>query len=106
MKCFKLSLALAAFAALSVTSNLFAQGWGDVWTWTALDADTKVIVTWFLGQRDPFSAWWFMRDLCSRLITRVQLTTDGLNAYKTAVEKAFESEVDFAQLVKVYGSPS
>lgn len=82
-----------------------AQGWGDVWTWTAIDADTKLIVTWFLGQRDPISARWFMHDLTSRLITRVQLTTDGLNAYRTAVEEAFESEIDFAQLVKVYGAP-
>lgn len=91
--------------AKNVTDEQRAQGWGDVWTWTALDADTKLIVTWFLGQRDPFSAWWFMRDLCSRLITRVQLTTDGLNAYRTAVERAFAGEIDFAQLVKIYGQP-
>jgi IS1 family transposase len=81
-----------------------AQGCGDAWTWTAIDADTKLIVTWFLGQRDPISAWWFMRDLCSRLVTRVQLTTDGLSAYRSAVEEAFSSEIDFAQLVKVYGN--
>jgi len=89
----------------NATPEQRAQGWGDVWTWTAIDADSKLIVSWFLGQRDPFSAWWFMRDLCSRLITRVQLTTDGLNAYRTAVEQAFESEIDYAMLVKVYGSP-
>lgn len=89
----------------NVTPEQKAQGWGDVWTWTAIDADTKLIVSWLIGQRDPISAWWFMRDLCSRLITRVQLTTDGLTAYLTAVEEAFESEIDFAQLVKIYGQP-
>ncbi len=86
----------------NATPEQKAQGWGDVWTWTAIDADTKLIVSWFLGQRDQICAWWFMRDLCSRLITRVQLTTDGLGAYRHAVEEAFESEIDFAQLVKIY----
>jgi len=87
----------------NATPEQKAVGWGDCWTWTAMDADSKLIVSWFLGQRDPISAWWFMRDLASRLITRVQLSTDGLNAYRTAVEEAFESEIDYAQLVKVYG---
>jgi IS1 family transposase len=87
------------------TTEQKAVGWGDVWTWTGIDADTKLIVSWFLGARDPISAWWFMRDLCSRLITRVQMTTDGLTHYLTAVEEAFESEIDFAQLVKIYGAP-
>jgi IS1 family transposase len=87
----------------NATPKQKAAGWGDVWVWTGIDADTKLIVSWFLGQRDPISAWWFMRDLCSRLITRVQLTTDGLNAYLTAVKEAFESEIDYAQLVKIYG---
>src|SRR5262245_51382523 len=87
----------------NATPEQKVQGWGDVWTWTAIDADTKLIVSWFIGQRDPISAWWFMRDLCSRLITRVQLTTDGLNAYLTAIEEAFEGEIDYAMLVKLYG---
>jgi IS1 family transposase len=82
-----------------------AQGWGDVWTWTAIDADTKLIASWFIGSRDATSAWWFMRDLTSRLITRVQLTSDGFPAYLSAVGEAFESEIDYAQLVKVYGAP-
>src|SRR5437868_5603457 len=56
----------------NVTAEQQAQGWGDVWTWTAIDADTKLIASWFLGTRDARSAWWFMRDLTSRLITRVQ----------------------------------
>jgi IS1 family transposase len=89
----------------NATTEQKAAGWGDVWTWTAIDADTKLVPSWFIGARDPISAWWFMRDLTSRLITRVQLTTDGLTAYLTAVEEAFESEIDFAQLVKVYGVP-
>ncbi len=89
----------------NATTEQKAQGWGDVWTWTAIDADTKLIVSWFLGQRDAISAWWFMRDLMSRLATRVQMTTDGLTAYLPAVYEAFESEIDFAQLVKVYGQP-
>lgn len=82
-----------------------AQGWGDCWTWTAIDADTKLIASWFIGSRDATSAWWFMRDLTSRLISRVQLTTDGHSAYLTAVEQAFASEIDYAQLVKIYGAP-
>ena len=89
----------------NATPEQKAQGWGDCWTWTGIDAQSKLIVSWFLGPRDATSAWWFMRDLCSRLITRVQLTTDGFTAYLPAVEEAFESEVDFAQLVKVYGAP-
>ena len=88
-----------------VTPEQKAQGWGDIWTWTALDADTKLMVSWFVGQRDATSAWWFIRDLCSRLISRVQLTTDGHTAYLTAVQEAFEGEIDFAQLVKIYGQP-
>jgi IS1 family transposase len=90
--------------AKNVTAEQKAQGWGDVWTWTAIDADTKLIASWFIGGRDATSAWWFMRDLTSRLITRVQLTTDGHNAYLTDVEKAFASEIDYAQLVKIYGA--
>lgn len=89
----------------NVTPEQKAAGWGDVWTWTAIDADTKLMVSWFLGARDPISAWWFMRDLTSRLISRVQLTTDGLRHYLTAVDEAFASEIDFAQLSKIYGAP-
>ncbi len=87
------------------TAEQKARGWGDVWTWTAIDADTKLVASWFIGPRDAMSAWWFIRDLCSRLITRVQLTTDGHHAYLTAVEEAFEGLIDYAQLVKVYGTP-
>jgi IS1 family transposase len=89
----------------NVTPEQKAAGWGDCWTWTAIDADTKLMVSWFVGARDPISAWWFMRDLTSRLISRVQLTTDGLRHYLTAVDEAFASEIDFAQLSKIYGAP-
>jgi IS1 family transposase len=81
------------------------EGAGDTWTWTALDADTKLIVSYFVGQRDAECALEFMHDLRSRLRNRVQLTSDGLVTYLTAVEKAFGADVDYAQLVKIYGEP-
>ena len=76
---------------------------GDVWTWTGIDADTKLIISWYVGNRDAESANIFMRDVASRLKNRVQLTTDGLKAYLDAVEDAFPQGIDFAQLVKIYG---
>jgi IS1 family transposase len=79
------------------------QGWGDVWTWTALDSETKLIICWYIGSRDGVSAYHFMHDLAGRLTHRVQLTTDGLKAYLHATEEAFGSEIDYAQLVKIYG---
>ncbi len=75
---------------------------GDVWTWAAIDADTKLIPCWTLGQRDDTAAKHFVEDLADRLADRVQLTSDGLTAYLTAVAKAFEGKVDYAMLVKVY----
>lgn len=81
-------------------------GAGDVWTWTALDADSKLIVSWLVGGRDAEYANAFMQDVSERLGNRVQLTTDGRSAYLDAVEGAFGSDVDFAQLVKLYGIPS
>ena len=79
-------------------------GYGDVYTWTAIDADTKLIPCWHVGTRDAESAHAFINDLASRLANRVQLTTDGHKAYLEAVEGAFGSDVDFAQLVKMYGN--
>lgn len=79
---------------------------GDVWTWTAIDADTKLIVTYLVGNRDKESANIFMDDLSSRLADRVQLTTDGHGPYLQAVDGAFGDDVDFAQLVKLYGQTS
>jgi IS1 family transposase len=78
---------------------------GDTWTWTALDAETKLIVSWLVGGRDAEYANAFMNDLASRLATRVQLTADGHRAYLDAVEGAFGADVDYAQLVKLYGEP-
>ncbi len=78
-------------------------GFGDVWTWTALDADTKLVPSWFVGLRTPSYAFAFIRDLKDRLANRVQLTTDGHRAYLTAVEDVFGADVDYAMLVKLYG---
>jgi hypothetical protein len=76
---------------------------GDVWTWTAIDADTKLIPSWFVGGRDSDAAIIFMDDLASRLANRVQLTSDGHKAYLEAVEGAFGNDIDYAMLVKIYG---
>jgi IS1 family transposase len=76
---------------------------GDVWTWTAIDADTKLIVSYLAGGRDAGYAYEFMQDVAGRLANRVQLTTDGHKAYLTAVEGAFGADVDYAQLIKLYG---
>ena len=76
---------------------------GDTWTWTALDSDSKLIVSWLVGGRDSEYAIAFMDDLRSRLANRVQLTTDGHKAYLEADEGAFGGDVDYAQLVKIYG---
>lgn len=79
-------------------------GASDTWTWTGLDADSKLIVSWLVGPRDAGSAFTFTSDLKSRLANRVQLTSDGLKLYVDAVEDAFGSDVDYAQLVKLYGA--
>lgn len=79
-------------------------GVSDVWTWTALCADTKLIASWYLGPRDADAAWTFMRDVASRLANRVQLTTDGHGAYLNAVDGAFGTSIDYAMLVKHYGT--
>lgn len=77
---------------------------GDTWTWTAIDADSKLIVSYLVGGRDAGYAYEFMQDLRSRLRNRVQLTSDGHKGYLAAVEDAFGDDVDFAQLVKIYGA--
>ncbi|MBN9245176.1 MAG: DDE-type integrase/transposase/recombinase [Mesorhizobium sp.] len=81
------------------------DGAGDVWTWTALDSDSKLIVSWFVGGRDSECALAFMEDVRDRLANRVQLTTDGHRAYLNAVEEAFGADIDYAMLVKQYGEP-
>ena len=86
-----------------VAKNPFA---GDVWTWVAIDADTKLIPSWIVGPRDGVMARIFVNDLARRLANRIQLTSDGLSVYLAAVEKAFRGKVDYAQLIKIYGETS
>lgn len=78
-------------------------GYGDVWTFCAIDADTKLVPSWLVGSRDVGSATELMQDLAFRLSSRVQITTDGLKAYISAVEEAFGGDVDYAMLQKIYG---
>jgi len=78
-------------------------GYGDVWTWVGMCTTTKIVPCWHVGTRDAESAKLFMNDLAGRLSNRVQLTTDGLKSYLDAVEDAFGGEIDFAQLIKIYG---
>lgn len=77
---------------------------GDTWTWTAIDADSKLIVSYFVGGRDGECAMWFMDDVAARLANRVQLTSDGHKAYLEAVEGAFGCDVDYAIINKIYGT--
>jgi hypothetical protein len=79
-------------------------GYGDVWTFTAIDADTKLIPTWLVGLRNVDCAYEFANDLKGRLANRVQLTTDGHGMYLEAVEHAFGADIDYGMLVKLYGS--
>lgn len=81
------------------------DGYGDVWTWTALDADSKLVPSWYIGNRDLETAKIFIGDLAGRLAKRVQLTTDGHAPYLEAVEDAFGCEIDYSQLIKIYGNP-
>jgi IS1 family transposase len=79
-------------------------GYGSVWTWTAIDADTKLVPCWMVGDRSAHAANTFIEDLASRLSCRVQLTTDGHRAYVDAVENAFGNNIDFAMLIKIFGT--
>jgi IS1 family transposase/lambda repressor-like predicted transcriptional regulator len=79
-------------------------GYGDVWTWVAICADTKLVPSWLVGERTIDDGWVFMTDLKERLANRVQLTTDGHGSYLTAVGLTFGREVDYAQLVKIYAT--
>jgi IS1 family transposase len=81
-----------------------AEARDDVWTWVALCADSKLVLTWFVGSRDAAAAYHFMHDLKGRLANRVQLTTDGHGAYLYTVKDAFGSEIDYAQWVKIHGA--
>jgi IS1 family transposase len=88
----------------NVTAEQMEQGAGDCWTWTAIDADTKLIISYMLGDRGASTAKAFMQDVASRIDNRIQLTTDGHRVYAEAVEQAFGSEIDYAMLVKIYGA--
>jgi IS1 family transposase len=79
---------------------------GDVWTFTGIDADTKLVISWLVGRRDAGCATEFLEDVAARLKDRIQLTTDGHKMYLEAVPEAFGEEIDYAQLVKVYGNDS
>jgi len=76
---------------------------GDVWTWTAIDADTKLVISYLVGSRDAECANIFIRDIRERVNSRMQLTTDGLKVYVEAIDNAFGNDIDFAQLIKIYG---
>ncbi|QHN03496.1 IS1 family transposase [Granulicella sp. WH15] len=88
--------------AKNVLASRERESWGDVWTWVALDSDSKLCVSYLVGGRDGWWATEFMRDVAARIRGRVQLTTDGHRAYLNAVEDAFGMDVDYAQLQKIY----
>jgi IS1 family transposase len=92
--------------AKNVTPKRKAEGWGDVWTWVGIDADTKLCVSYPVGGRSAEWASEFMEDCAVRISSRVQVTTDGHKAYLEAVEGAFGMDVDYAQLQKIYGAPT
>ena len=85
------------------TAKAAPEGAGDVWTWAAIDADTKLMPSWYVGSRDSGAAQHFIGDLAGRLANRVQLTTDGHKPYLEAVEQSFGADIDYAMLVKIYG---
>ena len=78
-------------------------GYGDVWTWTAIDADTKLVPSWLVGERNSDDATAFVKDMAARVTGRPQLTTDGLKLYLEAVDKGFRGDVDYAMIKKIYG---
>jgi len=90
----------------NVSLEQMQQGAGDVWTWTAICADTKLIISYTLGDRGAGTATAFMQDVAARIANRVQLTTDGHHVYVDAVEDAFGADIDYAMLQKIYGAPS
>ena len=90
----------------NATPDQKAAGWGDIWTWIGIDADTKFVVSYLVGGRDTNWALDFMDDCASRIASRVQVTTDAHAPYLKAVEGAFGLEVDYAQLHKIYGAPT
>ena len=90
----------------NATPEQKGEGWGDVWTWTAIDADTKLCVTYYIGDRGKLSAHEFMKDAASRILGTPQITTDSHRPYLTAVEAAFGGDADYAVLHKIFGASS
>ncbi len=86
------------------TAKAAPEAAGDTWTWTAIEAETKLIISWLVGARDAEYALAFIDDLRQRLVNRVQLTSDGHKPYLEAVEEAFGDDIDYAMLIKLYGS--
>ena len=86
------------------TAKAAPEGAGDIWTWVGLDADTKLVASWYVGGRDSEAAMTFMDDLAPRLASRVQLTSDGHKPYLEAIEGAFGGDIDYAMLIKIYGN--
>ena len=87
------------------TAKAAPEGAGDCWTWMAIDADTKLIPSFYIGARDADAAQTFIADLAGRLANRVQLTSDGHRPYLEAVEHSFGADIDYAMLIKHYGAP-
>ncbi len=79
--------------------------WGDAYVWIGLDSETKLVLSYLVGKRDPISAHSFVRDLSERTVGRFQITTDGLRSYIPAIEEYYGAEIDFGQLIKIYGTP-
>src|ERR1700678_339323 len=92
--------------AKNVKAEKKLEGWGDIWTWVGIDADTKLVVSYLVGGRDGGWAKEFMEDCASRITNRVQITTDGHRMYLDAVENAFGADIDYAMLQKIYGAPT
>jgi IS1 family transposase len=92
--------------AKNVSVEKKQEGWGDVWTWIGIDADTKLVVGYLVGGRSAGWAKDFMEDCASRISNRVQITTDGHKGYLEAVENAFGADIDYAMLQKIYGAPA
>ncbi len=90
----------------TATAEKKAQGWGDVWTWTAIDTDTKLCVGYCVGSRDAETAWDFISDLADRITNRIQLTTESNRLYLDCVEGVFGANIDYAMLQKIYGAPT
>ncbi len=90
----------------NVTAEQMAAGAGDCWTWVAIDADTKLVISYALGDRGAGTGTAFMQDVAGRIANRVQLTTDGHHVYVDAVEDAFGADIDYAMLQKIYGAPT